>query len=622
VTAPDSAKILLVSAPWPLYTRPSIQLATLKAYLQKSEPGLQVSAAHVYLRVARAVGYRTYHEVSERTWLAESVFAALLYPQRLPVIERFFRKRQARDSTLAAVDFRNLTATVETEIGRFVDEQSWERYRLVGFSLCLCQFTASLYLIRHIKARCPHLPVVVGGSMFAGRTLLRLLQRFSEIDVGINGEGERPLAGLVCHLIQGGELRDLQVPGVVTRVSSRAQAETFDQLENLDELPLPDFEDYFQLLASLGPEEGFFPTLPVEISRGCWWRKPSAGRNFNGCAFCNLNLQWRGYRSKTPDRVGQEVDSICGRHRSLSLAVTDNLIPSRGCRAIFGKLARSPRDLRIFCEIRAHTPLRTLQTMSAAGVKELQIGIESLSSRLLQKMNKGTAAIENLEIMKHCEAVGLVNVSNLIIGFPGSDADDVAQTLQCLEFAQFFRPLRCVRFWLGFGSPVWSQPARFDIRAVYNHPYWSRLFPPQDIRGLQFMIQDYRGDKMRQRKLWAPVEAKVRQWHKSYRSLHRQPYSEPILSYRDGGDFMIIRQRRAEAEPLTHRLVGPSRGIYRFCEHNRTSDEIRSAFPEISREQLDNFLTMMVSKRLVYSENERYLSLAVRTPSGGSVTSE
>jgi hypothetical protein len=75
-------KIALISTPWPLYSRPSIQLATLKAFLQSRMPDLQVDALHFYLALANTIGYRLYHEISERTWLAESVYAALLYPER------------------------------------------------------------------------------------------------------------------------------------------------------------------------------------------------------------------------------------------------------------------------------------------------------------------------------------------------------------------------------------------------------------------------------------------------------------------------------------------------------------------------------------------------------------
>jgi hypothetical protein len=50
-------------------------------------------------------------------------------------------------------------------------------------------------------------------------------------------------------------------------------------------------------------------------------------------------------------------------------------------------------------------------------MREVQIGIEALSSRLLKKLHKGTRAIQNLEIMKNCEMLGIRNISNLILQF-------------------------------------------------------------------------------------------------------------------------------------------------------------------------------------------------------------
>ena len=64
-------RIALISTPWPLYSRPSIQLGTLKAYLLKHNPGIEIDIFHFYLSLAEAIGYALYHEISERTWLAE-----------------------------------------------------------------------------------------------------------------------------------------------------------------------------------------------------------------------------------------------------------------------------------------------------------------------------------------------------------------------------------------------------------------------------------------------------------------------------------------------------------------------------------------------------------------------
>jgi ribosomal peptide maturation radical SAM protein 1 len=507
-----------------------------------------------------------------------------------------------------------MTAKVQAVSHAFIDSVPWHHALLAGFSLCLCQLTSALYFITRIKARCANLPVAVGGSMFSGDSLYKLLRAFPEIDYAVNGEGERPLSRLVGGLRDAVDSRVQPPPAVVDRQMLDADHPlAYDQLKTLNTLPVPDFDDYFELLRSLGPGNSFFPTLPVEMSRGCWWQRPAVGTSVAGCAFCNLNRQWRGYRTKKPPQIVREVDWLTTRHRSLSVAFMDNLIPRTSSVAAFQSLAALDKDLHLFCEIRADTSRPLLDKMKRAGVAELQIGIEALSTRLLEKLNKGTTAIQNLEIMKNCEELGLTNASNLILNFPGSDQLDVDETLQNLQFAQPFHPVKCVRFWMGVGSPVWSDPRRFGLQAVIAHPNWARLFPERVCATMRFPIQSYRGDRMRQRKLWRPVRQKVKVWEKTYAALHRDSVFRPILGYRDGGEFLIIRQRRYGADTLTHRLRGASRDIYLFCRRNRSLSAVQSRFNNIGAAELSAFLVSMVAKRLMFEENGRYLSLAVRT---------
>ncbi|MGD9193945.1 MAG: hypothetical protein PVH58_18650, partial [Desulfobacterales bacterium] len=75
-------------------------------------------------------------------------------------------------------------------------------------------------------------------------------------------------------------------------------------------------------------------------------------------------------------------------------------------------------------------------------MQEVQVGIEAFSSKLLKKLNKGVTPIQNIEIMKNCEILGIVNASNLIIHLPGSDEQDVAETMRNIEFVLPYRPLK------------------------------------------------------------------------------------------------------------------------------------------------------------------------------------
>ncbi len=101
-------------------------------------------------------------------------------------------------------------------------------------------------------------------------------------------------------------------------------------------------------------------------------------------------------------------------------------------------------------------------------------------------------------------------------------------------------------------------------------------------------------------------------------TLHRAPASPPILGYRDGGDFLIIRQRRLKAATQTHRLETTSRAIYLFCEQSRTLAAITQRFQAPGKAKITAFLETMVAKHLMFAEGDRYLSLAVPAGRGRS----
>jgi len=290
----------------------------------------------------------------------------------------------------------------------------------------------------------------------------------------------------------------------------------------------------------------------------------------------------------------------------------DNLLPARGLERRFQAIQRLGKDLQLFSEIRARTSRAVLEAMAAAGMAEVQVGIEALSTRLLKKLHKGTTAMDNLEIMKNCEAPHLPDLTgNLILGFPSSDSQDVSETLHHLSFAFPFRPLKGIDLWLGYGSPLWRHPARYGIHLRGNHPDYRYLFPAE-VRGkLRFMMQGYHGGVRHQHRMWAPVREKMAEWHAFYNRMHREPGCEPILSFRDGKTFLIIRERRLDDAPMTHRLKGTSRAIYLFCGTQRSMADIVDRFPRFGEDRIRPFLQMMVDKRLMFCEGERYLALAV-----------
>ena len=608
-------KIALISTPWPLYSRPSIQLGALKAYLQDRIPDLEVDVIHFYLSLAEAIGYRLYHEISERTWLAESVYAALLYPKRIKKAADLYRKESAGNLILKPLRFKTLTARIKKATDVFINGQNWGAFGLLGFSISFCQLTSALYVIQRIKRKFPDLMIVVGGASTSGQAAHGLLKKFPQIDAVVSGEGEIPLNQIVEQLRRSRPDIDLgHIQGVATRKTDPGKeiSASFAQMETLNDVPVPDYDDYFELLNTFDARKIFFPTLPVEISRGCWWKPTGKSGRISGCAFCNLKLQWHGYRYKPPSQVISEIDHLTSRYQSLSVTLTDNVLPRKGAGEIFKQIGHLNKDLRLFCEVRATTTRLELKVMRDCGMRKVQVGIEALSRRLLKKLHKGTTVIQNLQIMKNCEALGIENLSNLILQFPGSDAQDVAETLNVLEFAKPFYPLKAVNFWLGLGSPVWQNPKKYGIKAVFNHPNWSYIFPAEIYHALPLMIQSYRGDRVYQKKIWKPVKEKILEWQKQYTEIRNGSNHRPILSFQDGRDFIIIRQKCYRAQTATHRLVGVSRSIYLFCQKQRSLESIFAKFSTLADDKISKFLKIMVAKKLMFAENDMYLSLAAK----------
>ncbi|MBI4791990.1 MAG: hypothetical protein HY789_04490, partial [Deltaproteobacteria bacterium] len=116
--------------------------------------------------------------------------------------------------------------------------------------------------------------------------------------------------------------------------------------------------------------------------------------------------------------------------------------------------------------------------------------------------------------------------------------------------------------------------------------------------------------RTRQRQLWTPVREKVKQWREYHAGRRRR--EKLLLSYRDGGDFLVIRQELPDNRVLHHRLQGISRQIYLACAAINDLPALTGLFPKFSAGQIEKFLDDLVGKRLVFREDDRFLALAVR----------
>jgi ribosomal peptide maturation radical SAM protein 1 len=587
-------KVALVSMPWPIFNRPSLQLATLKSAVEEKST-CQVDCFHPYLHIAKAIGIEAYARIARSGWAGEALFAPLLFPEMKSQAKKLFRQSLPKKDP-AIGDFEKLVDCLEESISTWLEATEIHSYSLLGLSVCFFQLLPSLYLASKLKEQHPQVPIVFGGSSCSGKIGASLFENFPHIDYLIGGEGEELLVHLCRHL--GGLAKTLP-----KEILSRERCQRTDvhvSKITLNDLPFPNYAAYFREIGEIFPEQLFIPVLPIEFSRGCWW---------NRCSFCNLNLQWPDYRFKTGERMVAEAVFLAKTHGCLQFAFSDNALPPHEADRFFEDISATHMDFDFFAEIRGITDQPRLQKYGQGGLRTVQVGIEALSTTLLTKMAKGTTVMDNIATMKMAGGCSMHLEGNLITEFPGTTTDEIAETLEHLDFVLPFAPLQAAAFFLGYDSPIYVRPKDFAVQSILPHSKNQKLFPKNILSGMTMLSNSYRGDRARQRKLWKPVVEKLKAWQSFHQK--RQNKTNHPLHYRDGSTFLIITQEQASSVTLRHRLKDLSRTIYLFCQIPQTIPAILNAFPSISLPILEKFVNEMHAKRLMFREGDRVLSLAV-----------
>jgi ribosomal peptide maturation radical SAM protein 1 len=593
----DVFRVALISMPWSIFNRPSIQLGALKAWLDR-DMAIQTHTFHPYLQVARDIGTETYHHLARNSWAGEALYSALLFPKQGEQAAHLFYESCKGNSQLRGLDFEQTVQLLDLSLERWLAGLDLASFHLIGFSICFNQLISSLTAAARIKKLHPTLPIVAGGSGCVGKMGSSLIQNFPQLDHVISGEGEEALTQL-CHCLRKSNAPESLPPQIILRTRPFSES-SCPGVADLNSLPTPDYSPYFQQMEKTFPGQPFIPILPLEFSRGCWW---------NRCTFCNLNLQWQGYRWKESGKVAREVAEQSRLHGCLDFTFTDNALPPKEADLFFQSMAATEIDYDFFAEIRVISDGDKLAAYRRGGLSSIQVGIEALSTTLLARMEKGTTVMDNIAAMKQSRACHMQLDGNLITEFPGSTEEEVAETLYNLDFVLPFTPLSSASFFLGEGSPICNDPHKFGISALLQHPKNRRLFPKEILVDMEMLIKDHRGDRTLQRRLWRPVTRKIARWQAFHSG--RDIRGIPPLSYRDGGSFLVIRQEQISGPCLHHRLRGTSRAIYLFCQKIRNQKELARQFPKIQSKALKDFLADLTAKRILFQEGERILALAI-----------
>lgn len=153
----------LVSMPWSIFNRPSIQLAALKAYLDANST-IATTLFHPYLAAAASIGTETYHYLAKNSWAGEALYSPLLFPEQSRQAEQLFYESCREETALSRLNFQETSQILELCLDQWISSVNFEKYDLIGFSICFNQLLSSLTAAARIKKQFPDLPIVIGGQ--------------------------------------------------------------------------------------------------------------------------------------------------------------------------------------------------------------------------------------------------------------------------------------------------------------------------------------------------------------------------------------------------------------------------------------------------------------------------
>jgi len=472
----EAIDVVLVVMPFADVRRPALGVSLLRSAAVAA--GFSTHVEYLNLRMADLVGAELYGLLSD-LWPAdllvgEWVFAADVFGDAIPPEHDFVAdvlRRVAPPDVIASL--RRLRAGVGAWLDEVTTLVAARSPTVVGFTSTFHQTCPSLAVARRLKAL-PDPPLIVfGGANCEGEMGEQLLRSFPWVDVVCSGESDLSFPALLRRELAGDDVG--AIPGVVDRRGGASPPPM--PIENLDALPYPDYDDYFdQREASTlagGDEGGARPRqVVVETARGCWW---GARRH---CTFCGLNGQTMAYRSKSPERAYAEITDLCRRYGTGYVSCVDNILDPTYIDTLFPRLATSGLGLDLFYEVKANLRYDQLVKLKAAGVNAIQPGIESLSDEVLRLMRKGVTGFQNLQLMRWCDELGIDCSWNILAGFPGESPDEYRWMAGLIPFLEHLKPpCSCSPVRLDRFSPLFDAAAESGVTRVRPTRAYYYVYP-------------------------------------------------------------------------------------------------------------------------------------------------
>jgi len=282
---------------------------------------------------------------------------------------------------------------------------------IVAFSCTTPTFENSYRLASMIKDKNPKVCTIFGGW----HTTTDITDYDDVIDFSVIGEGENTLLGLLVGKVNTYE-----------KIIGNYKSIVYGDLIDINKLEWPNRELIKQdrmldLCESMcGERIGSF-----QSRRGC----PI------NCIFCGESCMTRNSQVRVRDTEDllNEIEYVYNKYNLTMFKFVDPTwcYPKSAAKNFCE--AKIKRSFELPWEGMGHASFlnkEMLQLMKEAGCKQINIGVESGSQKLLNNMKKGVTISKIKKVFKWCKEVGIESRAFFILGMPEETIETVEQTRQ------------------------------------------------------------------------------------------------------------------------------------------------------------------------------------------------
>jgi ribosomal peptide maturation radical SAM protein 1 len=403
-----------------------------------------------------------------------------------------------------------------------------KQVKIVGITSSHFQTPAGLSILKRLKEKLPHITTIIGGPNCLEEMAAGMNSISNDIDYIFSGESEKTFV----QFLSSHKSRKLPQSKILEG----------DPEKDLNTLPPPIYDNYYEqlelFLPSIFKSQDYY--ISYETSRGCWW---GAKKH---CTFCGLSDTFLGHREKSTEKIIKDLSSLQAKTKTEKLFMTDNIMPFKYYNSLLPKLGEENSKFATFYELKANIDYKKAKLLSDAGIGSVQPGIEALSSSLLDRMNKGIMAFQNINALKYFRTVDISLSWNLIYGFPGDtfsdyeELNDIIPLLEHFHAPENFGPLGINRF-----SPFFNTPEKFGIKSVEPIETMNLIYPTNaDIEKLSYDFKsDFDSFSRENPPLIKDAGKLIRDWQLAWKNPKHAP--ELIISSKNNQGEYTLKDTRS-----------------------------------------------------------------------------